>query len=257
MALFLCLLLLPVSQAKAQLSSCSSEQFDETTTIQHIHDGDTLHLSNGKKIRLIGINAPELARDNKPAEVFSSDAKNALKKLFKQDKSIALVFGKEKQDHYGRYLAHAFLSDGTNIQAFLLQQGIASVITYPPNLRFSTCYLSVEKQARCNKKGLWGNNNVLETQNLNKQHTGFHLIKGRVINIKKDHKGIWLNLDNKLTIGIRPENQKLFNPKMISALLNQTIVVRGWLNKSNKRTPFYLRVRHPLSILLASENSCA
>jgi endonuclease YncB( thermonuclease family) len=237
-------------------TNCSSEQFDETSTVRYIHDGDTLHLTDGRKIRLIGINTPELARDSRPAEPFSIESKNALQSLFKKDKSISLVFGKDKKDRYGRFLAHAFLADGSNAQAALLQQGLASVITIPPNTRFASCYLDVERSARCNKTGLWKNIGTLEAKTLKRQHTGFHIIKGTIRSITTNNKGVWLNLDDKLTVGIRPENQKLFDLEAINNMANQTIIVRGWLNKSNKSNPFYLRVRHPLSIQLPSSISC-
>jgi len=237
-------------------SNCSSSQFDETATVRYIHDGDTLHLTDGRKIRLIGINTPELARDGKPAEAFSAEAKNELKSLVKDNKSISLVFGADKKDRYGRVLAHTFLADGTNIQAAILERGLASAITIPPNTLFAACYLESERSARCSKTGLWANSTTLEAKNLNTKHSGFHLIKGVVNNIKTDSKGVWLTIDNTLTIGIRPKEHKLFDFKEINNMINQTIIVRGWLNKSKKPTPFYLRVRHPLSIQLSSSYSC-
>jgi len=167
------------------------------------------------------------------------------------------VYGKDKKDRYGRLLAHAFSADGQNIQAILLKQGYANAITIPPNTLFVSCYLEMERYARCNKKGLWNSTSILEAKNLNNQHIGFHLIKGKVESINTNNKGIWLNLDNKLTIGIRPGNQPLFDIKALNDMLNQTIIVRGWLNKSNKSTPFYLRLRHPLSLQLFSALSCS
>jgi len=236
--------------------SCSSTQFDEVSQVRYIHDGDTLHLTDGRKIRLIGINTPELARNNRPAEAYSAEAKKTLKSLFKENKSISLVFGKDKKDHYGRYLAHAFLADNTNVQAALLERGLGSAIAIPPNTRFSACYIEQERTARCNKVGLWSNTSILKAKNLKKQHSGFHLIEGTVNSIKTDNKGIWLNLDDKLTVGIRAENQNLFDLKAINNMANQTIIVRGWINKSKKSNPFYLRVRHPLSIQRPSSHSC-
>ena len=63
------------SSAALADSNCSSDYYDETTNIRYIHDGDTLHLSDGRKVRLIGINTPELARDNRAAEAFAQQAK--------------------------------------------------------------------------------------------------------------------------------------------------------------------------------------
>ena len=237
-------------------SDCSSHFYDDTTSIRYIHDGDTLHLSNGDKVRLIGINTPELARDNKAAEPFSQQAKHALSALFKTDRSVSLVFGKDKKDHYGRLLAHAFLSDGQNVQALLLKQGYASAIIVPPNTQFTACYLEMERFARCNKTGLWKNAPIIQADQLTNKDIGFHLIQGEVKAIDINSKGIWLNLDNKLTVGIRPDNLPLFDTKAINALLNQTIIARGWLNKGHQATPFYLRIRHPSSIQAFSTFTC-
>jgi len=236
-------------------ASCASENYDEFSIIRYIHDGDTLHLKDGRKVRLIGINAPELARDGQAEEAFANEAKNALKALFNKDKSITLLHGKDKKDRYGRLLAHVFSSDGQNVQAILLKQGYALAIVLPPNTRFASCYLEMENIARCDNKGLWKNTDILEAKNLN-NHEGFHLIKGKIENIENNSKGFWLNLDGKLTVGIRPDNLPLFDLKVLNSMLNQTVVVRGWLNKSNRSTPYYLRVRHPLSLQLFSSLSC-
>jgi endonuclease YncB( thermonuclease family) len=235
---------------------CSSKQFDEISKIRYIHDGDTLHLIDGRKIRLIGINTPELARDRKPAEAYGIEARNALKSLFKNDKSIALVYGKDNKDRYGRLLAHAHLTDGQNAQAALLKLGYARVITVPPNTQMASCYLEIEHKARCENVGLWQNEKILQANRLDNQHIGFHLVQGKVESIINNKKGLWLNLDNRLTVGIRKTNLSLFDIKTINKMLNQSVIVRGWLNKNNKSTPFYLRVRHPLSIQLATAYNC-
>ena len=257
--LFLCpviFLNLAYSSAASAGTDCSSDSYDQTAAIRYIHDGDTLHLKNGDKIRLIGINTPELARDNKAAEPFAEQAKESLKTLFKADKSTALVYGKDKKDHYGRYLAHAFLNDGQNVQAILLKKGLASVITVPPNTRFARCYLEMEHVARCNKTGLWENTPIVQAKKLTNKHIGFHLIQGRVSAVDINDKGIWLNLDDQLTVGIRSDNLPMFDISSIKNMLNQSIIVRGWTNKSKYENPFYLRVRHPLSIQLTSAFSC-
>lgn len=236
--------------------SQSSNEFSEVSTIRYIHDGDTLHLSGGRKVRLIGINTPELARNNKPAEPYALQAKQSLKSLFATDKTIALIYGKDKTDRYGRLLAHVFTHDGRNVQTALLEQGVASTIAIPPNTRFTNCYLEAEQKARCAKTGLWYNNGILSAKSLKQDDTGFKLIKGTVKHIEFNDKGIWLNLDDKLTVGIRPDEQYLFNGKTLKSLKNQSIVVRGWNNKSKRQTPFYMRIKHPLAIQLATEYAC-
>ena len=256
LSLLLCLSLSPAAIAAVADTACSSQQFDETATIRYVHDGDTLHLVDGRKVRLIGINTPELARDSKPAEPYAVAATDALKALFKDDKSIALLYGKDRKDHYGRFLAHALLADGQNVQIILLKQGLAQVITIPPNTRFASCYLEVEHQARCDKAGLWQNTNILEAKQLQNSHLGFHLIRGKVENIQINDKGIWLDLDHRITVGIRPENLAQFDINTIKNLLHQAVIIRGWVNKSDKSTPYYVRIRHPLSLQVADNYNC-
>ncbi len=258
--LFLCLCLftapLTLSSAAWAGPTCPKPDYDETARIKYIVDGDTLHLKDGRKIRLIGINAPELAHGNKPAEAFSREATNALKRLFKNSQSVSLVYGEEKHDHYQRLLAHIFTNDGKNAQSLLLRQGYARAITFPPNTRFADCYLQQERLARCNKKGLWQKSKPLDARKLKNSDTGFQLVSGRLKDIKINKKGIWLNLDDKLTVGIRPDNQALFDINTLYKMLKQKIVVRGWLNKNKKYSTHYIRIRHPSSIQLNSDFAC-
>jgi len=51
--------LLAISNTVWAEPACPADSFDETTTVRYIHDGDTLHLKDGRKVRLIGINTPE------------------------------------------------------------------------------------------------------------------------------------------------------------------------------------------------------
>ena len=234
----------------------STGEFSEVARVRYIHDGDTLHLTGGRKVRLIGINTPELARSNKPAEPFAHQAKAALDALFSQDKTIALVYGAERMDKYGRLLAHAFTRDGTNVQSSLLKQGLASAITIPPNTRFARCYLEAEQQARCDRAGMWQYNGIINAKKLKQGENGFHLIKGTVKKVTFNKKGIWLNLDDMITLGIRSEEQYLFDQKALRLLQDQTIVVRGWINKGRHDTPYYMRIKDPLSLQQESALSC-
>jgi len=238
--------------------ACPGASYDETSSIKYIHDGDTLHLKDGRKVRLIGINTPEVAHGDKAAEPFSVESKNALKDLFSDSKTVSLIYGKEKQDRYERLLAHAFNENGDNIQAILLKQGLAHAIAFPPNTRFSACYKQQERKARCAGDGLWKKTKPLAAKSLDDTHIGFQLVKGKLQDININKKGIWLNLDNQLTVGIRPDEQQLFDINAIYKLLEKSIVVRGWLNKnkSKKALPYYMRIRHPSSLQSATAFSC-
>ena len=261
--LFLCLLLTYSVTAEAAPSadiacpvSLSGSDYDETARVKYVYDGDTLTLHDDRKVRLIGINTPEMGRKGKPHQPYSIEAKNALKSLFSGDRSIRLLHGIDDKDRYGRVLAHGFLDDGQNIQVKLLNQGLASAIMISPNTRFASCYLEQERRARCAGKGIWKKQRILEAGKLRPKDTGFQLVRGEVKSINSNSKGIWINLEDKLTIGIRQDNRHLFDFSQIKQLLDQQIIVRGWINKSSKSTPYYLRIRHPSSIQTQETFDC-
>ena len=261
--LFLCLLVtysITTGAARSGEAACpvgiSGSDYDETAQVKYVYDGDTLTLNDGRKVRLIGINTPEMGRKGKPHQPYSIEAKNALKSLFTSDKSIRLLHGIDNQDRYGRMLAHGFLVDGQNIQSKLLSEGLASAIMISPNTRFATCYLAQERNARCAGKGIWKKQRILEAKKLKPKHKGFQIVRGKVKSINSNSKGIWINLEDKLTIGIRPDNEHLFDFDQMKQLLDQPIIVRGWINSSKKSTPYYLRVRHPSSIQTEETFDC-
>jgi len=263
LAYALSLLYSPVVFAKNTLDGgniCPAKHIDQQAKVRYVHDGDTIVLKNGDKIRLIGINAAEVARKQKnkmkKAEPYANAARDYLKQLLPKNTNIQLQFGQDKKDHYGRTLAHVFLKSGKNVQATLLKQGLASAIVFPPNDSLANCYLKIEKQARCEKLALWSQStHILPSQQVTSSTKGFHLIQGKVTHIETNQHGIWIKLAGDITLGIRPQNQHLFDINYIKSLTGKVLLARGWLNKGKNNRP-YMRIRHPLSLEIVSKNTC-
>jgi micrococcal nuclease len=233
-----------------------------------VHDGDTVHLEDGRKIRLIGINAPELARDDMPGQAFAPEARDALKAAIKShDSRVGLVYGTHRHDRYRRTLAHLFTPDGDNLQARLLLQGLATTIAHPPNLAYAECYARQEKSARCQGAGIWSDPEqaITKAADLDAESTGFHLVTGKVEHISQTEKGIWIFI-SELMLGIRTEDLAHFDPSELLSLRGQQLTARGWLNlnipgKAKKefvegRTArYYMRIRHPSAIEINQQDN--
>ncbi len=243
--------------------ACPAPHIDRQAKIKYVHDGDTVTLDNGEKIRLIGINAPELARPGeyrrgkyrraKKAEPYGNAARDYLQKRLPHNTPVKLQYGSRRKDHYGRSLAHLFLRNGKDIQLIMLQQGLASALMIPPDTLFARCYRHAERQARHLHKGLWASkNSILHSRQLKSGSRGFHLVAGKVTAIRRNRQGIWIHLGKRLTLGIRPADQPLFDKKLLASYLGKTVLVRGWLNPGRQHT-LYMRIRHPLSIELLSK----
>jgi endonuclease YncB( thermonuclease family) len=242
-------------------TACPVDQVDEYASVRYIHDGDTVHLEDGRKIRLIGINTPELARDTMPEQAYARAARAFLTKaVAAHDNRVALVYGKERRDRHKRTLAHLYSPDGDNFQAQLLQRGLAAAIAHPPNLANTECYAEQEKLARCADRGIWSDpeHAVLEAADLSPEHSGFQRVSGKVEQISESSRGIWLFMAE-LMIGIRRDSLDEFERAELLSLKGKQLTVRGWLQRSNKKQSkkryrkgrtvnYYMHLRHPSSM---------
>ncbi len=135
--------------------------------VKRVVDGDTLQLENGERVRLIGIDTPEmhfsdkLNRDSKRTKQDRSTIQRLGRQAYEftrdlvEGKRVALEFDVEKYDKYKRILAYVFLKDGTFVNAKIVEDGYASLMTYPPNVKYADLFQKLYKEARENRRGLW------------------------------------------------------------------------------------------------------
>ena len=135
--------------------------------VTRVVDGDTLLLENNERVRLIGIDTPEMHESdklNRDAQR-SGQSVEAIKELGRESykftkklvegKRVSLEFDVERYDKYKRILAYVYLEDGTFLNAEIVRQGYASLMTYPPNVKYADEFLRLYREARENKRGLW------------------------------------------------------------------------------------------------------
>jgi len=96
----------------------------ETVVVHRVIDGDTVQLSDGTRVRLLGIDSPELAQQDKAAETGAVEAREWLR-LEVEGTSVTLRYGPERHDRYGRTLAWIYDSHGELINLQLLTEGHA------------------------------------------------------------------------------------------------------------------------------------
>lgn len=140
---------------------------DESVFVSRVVDGDTLKLSDGRRVRLIGVDTPELhysekllrdaRRTNRDIKTIQAMGKRAVQftKQLCENKRIRLEFDVTKVDKYKRMLAYAYLDDGTFVNAEILKEGYAQVMTIPPNVKYADYFLKMQRQARDARRGLW------------------------------------------------------------------------------------------------------
>jgi len=224
----------------------------EKAIITYIHDGDTVHLSDKRKVRLIGIDTPELARKVRnrlqPEQAFAKEARDYARALIKQlGSEVTLMAGSEATDKYGRHLFHIQLSDGSLLQTRLLDAGFAIAFTTPPNQHFSQCYLQQEKLSKNQHKKIWSHQKYkpIQVSQLTNKISGFHIIKGVVRQIGESKKAFWINLKGNFSARIKKSDMKYFS-KPLQTLVGQTIAIKGWVRRYKDK--YQISLRHPSAI---------
>lgn len=122
--------------------------------VRWVDDGDSIVLSDGRHVRYIGINAPEVEGEHSKAEPFGNEAKEFNKNLV-YFKKVRLEFDNEKYDQYGRLLAYVFLQDGTFINNVMISEGYAYCLPKHPNVKYEDLFLQSQRNAMILNKGIW------------------------------------------------------------------------------------------------------
>ncbi len=132
----------------------------EYTTVTEVIDGDTIVVSSGETVRLIGIDTPELY-EGANAECFATEAKSRTVQLL-ASKKIRLVRDVSDLDKYERLLRYVYIDDPlssiteeTSINEILVQEGYAVAKSYPPNTTLSETLEQLEEQSKEQGLGLW------------------------------------------------------------------------------------------------------
>jgi micrococcal nuclease len=137
------------------------QQPADIRTVKKVVDGDTVWVSgknNGpdEKIRLIGIDAHETRNTaRKKAGFYGKEATAYLKKQV-LGKRVRLEYDIRRYDQYRRTLAYIHLENGRFINADLVRNGYAVVMTVSPNVKYADKFILYQQQARNKKQGLWG-----------------------------------------------------------------------------------------------------
>jgi len=237
-------------------SACPAEHINERVQVVHVYDGDTVKLTDGRRVRFIGIDTPELGHKEKSDQPFARRARAALQdRLNSNNRILRLQYDKEHQDHYGRLLAHAFLETGENIAVPLLQQGLATTLVVPPNTWGAGCYQRQENEARSERRGLWSLQDYQsqEARTLPLDTRGFRLLHGRVGEIRRSRKNVWIDIEGPLVVQVPITDLVNFNLPNIDALPGKVVEVRGRIHKD--RDGLRMKVRHPAALSIISRSS--
>lgn len=140
-------LVVPYLLPESSPLSTSPSPLSASARVTRIVDGDTIDLSNGKRLRYVGIDTPETG------DCLGSEATKKNKELV-LDREVKLEKDVSEKDRYGRLLRFVWVGD-TMINEEMVRSGYAKVYTYPPDIKYADRFVTAEREARENKRGLW------------------------------------------------------------------------------------------------------
>jgi micrococcal nuclease len=122
-------------------------------TCVRVIDGDTVLLDGRERVRLIGVDTPELHREGTPVQYFARQA-SAFTRGLAEGRTVRLEYERERRDRYGRTLAYVYLEDGTFLNLEIVRRGYGFAYTRHP-FRYLDEFRAAERAARAAGAGLW------------------------------------------------------------------------------------------------------
>lgn len=214
--------------------------------VVEVIDGDTLVLSDGQEVRLVGIQAPKLplGRAGFQEWPLAAEARGELERLALGEE-VELRFGGRRRDRHGRTLAHLWRADGLWLQGAMVGAGLARVYGFEDNRALLAELYALERSARAERRGIWGHPwyAVLSTAELQARLRelvdSFQLVEGRVQSAAEVRGRGYLNFGSDwrhdVTGSLPGEALALFREAGISLAdyEGRLVRLRGWVEDYN------------------------
>jgi len=216
--------------------------------VKRIYDGDTIVLENDDRVRLLGLNTPEIESHYRQGEEGGQTAKQWLKDKLQQG-FVFLEYDQQKKDKYNRSLAHLFLENGEHLNVEIVREGLATLSIIPPNLRYVDQLQEAEDLASQQQLGIWGMASYLpipvEKLSKSSKMSGWHRFIASPKKVKLTRKYSRLILNEKVDIRIPKENLELFPD--LDSYIGKQLEIRGWASRSKGH--YSILIRHPSAII--------
>jgi endonuclease YncB( thermonuclease family) len=134
-------------------SDKASSPKPQTGTVSSVVDGDTIRLTDGQRVRLVQIDAPEVHL----RECYGARARSELEKLVPRGRRVRLEFDArlDQVDEHGRQLAYVF-AGSTNANVEQVRRGAARLFFYRGRRgRYADQLIQGAREARSAGRGLW------------------------------------------------------------------------------------------------------
>jgi micrococcal nuclease len=142
----------------------------ESVVVRAVFDGDTIDVSTYGRVRLLGIDAPEIGRGYDTPAPFGREARDRLAALVLH-RWVRLEQEGQRRDAYNRHLAYVMREDGVFVNAAMVREGLARVTARVPLARLDELKRA-EAEAQSFRRGMWGASPQLPATSYTSRSTG-------------------------------------------------------------------------------------
>ncbi len=224
----------------------------EVVQVHHALDGDSLLLADGRQVRLIGVNTPEIhpSADKTKRVAPQPLAREAARFTGTRvdGQRVTLHFERERTDRHRRLLAHVTLSDGSNLEEALLREGLGWLVAIPPNVTELPRLQAAEDEARLAKRGVWAREEYrpVAAERLTTKDAGFLFVTGTVRKLRQSSYAYYFELTPRTSLSVPREEWNRYFAGLYASpqlLMGRKLVARGWA--SAREGKLRVRVAHP------------
>lgn len=235
--------------ASAEKLDLQTHSYRYRVRLKKVIDGDTLLLETGEKVRLMGINTPEIASQFSDEQAGGIAAKAWLETRLRTPE-LLLEYDEQHYDKYDRLLAHCFLENGEYINAQLLKSGHAMLTLTPPNLRYADRLIAAQAQAEKQRLGVWAMSEyqpkTLTSFTPGTSYRGWQRWQLTAKAVSRGPRYSKLIVSEHLVIQIANVDVPLF--ASLESYVDRPIEVRGWV--SRRADQHTIKLVHPSAIIL-------
>ena len=148
------ILLATVLAAVAATAPSPDRKLSDPVLVRAVFDGDTIDVASIGRVRLLGIDAPEVGHGLDTAAPFGKEARERLVALVLH-RWVRLERDGVSHDVYDRRLAYVLREDGVFVNAALVRDGLARVSARVPLARLAELKRA-EGEAQTFRRGMWG-----------------------------------------------------------------------------------------------------
>lgn len=215
--------------------------------VTSVIDGDTVQLSDERRLRLIGIDAPEMPRRGRPGEAGAEKARARLEQLL-ADADLRLEPGESTRDDYDRLLGYLRDGRGRDIGAEMLRAGHAVASLHEDNAARADAYFAAEAEAREAGRGLWAEAALqpLPAAEATAHRNSYRQLEGRVVAARAGRANAELQLESGLRLTVNEAARERFSGADLRALEDETVRVRGVIRQRDGEPLIHLR--HPAQL---------